>query len=40
MIADPSLLPLLADIADPALTQALQHKLDQKTKPQGSLGRL
>ena len=40
MIANPSLLPLLADIADPALTQALQHKLDQKTKPQGSLGRL
>jgi nicotinate-nucleotide--dimethylbenzimidazole phosphoribosyltransferase len=33
-------LPTLADIADPALTQALQHKLDQKTKPQGSLGRL
>lgn len=40
MIANPSLLPLLADIADPGLTQALQHKLDQKTKPQGSLGRL
>ena len=33
-------LPTLADIANPALTQALQHKLDQKTKPQGSLGRL
>lgn len=33
-------LPTLADIADPALTRALQHKLDQKTKPQGSLGRL
>jgi nicotinate-nucleotide--dimethylbenzimidazole phosphoribosyltransferase len=32
--------PTLADIANPALTQALQHKLDQKTKPQGSLGRL
>ena len=40
MIANPSILPRLADIADPALTQALQHKLDQKTKPQGSLGRL
>ncbi|MDH4448385.1 MAG: nicotinate-nucleotide--dimethylbenzimidazole phosphoribosyltransferase [Acidovorax sp.] len=33
-------LPLIADIAHPALTQALQHKLDQKTKPLGSLGRL
>ncbi|MDP3228951.1 MAG: nicotinate-nucleotide--dimethylbenzimidazole phosphoribosyltransferase [Acidovorax sp.] len=33
-------LPLIADIANPALTQALQHKLDHKTKPLGSLGRL
>ena len=33
-------LPTLADIRDPALTQALQHALDNKTKPQGSLGRL
>ncbi|MDH4450646.1 MAG: nicotinate-nucleotide--dimethylbenzimidazole phosphoribosyltransferase [Rhodoferax sp.] len=32
--------PQLADIADPALTQALQHTLDNKTKPRGSLGRL
>ena len=30
----------IADISDTTLTQRLQHKLDQKTKPQGSLGRL
>ncbi len=33
-------LPTLTDLRDPALTQALQHKLDAKTKPLGSLGRL
>jgi len=33
-------LPKLADISNTALTQALQHKLDYKTKPLGSLGRL
>ena len=32
--------PTLADICAPALTQALQHKLDSKTKPLGALGRL
>ena len=32
--------PLLADISNPLLTQALQHALDQKTKPLGSLGQL
>ena len=33
-------LPVLADIRQPELTQALQHKLNNKTKPLGSLGRL
>lgn len=33
-------LPQLSDLSDAALTQALQHQLDQKTKPLGSLGRL
>ena len=30
----------LTDIVNPAFTQALQHKLDNKTKPLGSLGRI
>jgi len=30
----------LTDLNDPALTQRLQHKLDNKTKPPGSLGRI
>jgi nicotinate-nucleotide--dimethylbenzimidazole phosphoribosyltransferase len=33
-------LPTLTDIQDSTLTAALQHTLDNKTKPQGSLGRL
>ena len=33
-------LPTLSDISNPTLTQALQNKLDQKTKPRGSLGQL
>ncbi len=32
--------PTLTDIRASALTQSLQHKIDQKTKPRGSLGRL
>jgi nicotinate-nucleotide--dimethylbenzimidazole phosphoribosyltransferase len=35
-----TLVPTLADIRNPAFTQALQHKIDTKTKPLGSLGRL
>lgn len=35
-----SFLPTLTDLRSPALTQALQHKLNNKTKPLGSLGRL
>ena len=30
----------LQDLHDPALAQRLQHRLDRKTKPVGSLGRL
>jgi len=37
---NPTAIPILADIRDDAFTQALQHKLDNKTKPLGSLGRL
>ncbi len=33
-------LPPIADLADPQLTVALQHRLDHKTKPLGALGRL
>ncbi len=33
-------LPEIADIHNPSLAQRLQQRLDRKTKPQGSLGRL
>jgi nicotinate-nucleotide--dimethylbenzimidazole phosphoribosyltransferase len=32
--------PQLTDLRNPAFTQALQHKIDTKTKPLGALGRL
>src|SRR3989338_7301922 len=32
--------PTIADITQPVLAARLQHKLDNKTKPQGSLGRI
>lgn len=35
-----TLLPTLVDISNPAFEAALQHKLDNKTKPLGALGRL
>jgi len=35
-----TVLPAVTPIADAALAQRLQHRLDQKTKPRGSLGRL
>ncbi len=35
-----TLLPTLADLSNPAFEAALQHKLDNKTKPLGALGRL
>ena len=33
-------LPQLSNLVSPSFTQALQHKIDFKTKPQGALGRL
>lgn len=33
-------IPTIADISQPELNQRLQHKLDNKTKPLGSLGRI
>ncbi|MEO8059089.1 MAG: nicotinate-nucleotide--dimethylbenzimidazole phosphoribosyltransferase [Burkholderiales bacterium] len=34
------LIPRISPVANAALAQRLQHRLDHKTKPQGSLGRL
>ncbi|GAB3355281.1 MULTISPECIES: nicotinate-nucleotide--dimethylbenzimidazole phosphoribosyltransferase [Giesbergeria] len=36
----PSDLPTVSDLADPALTCALHHLIDHKTKPLGALGQL
>jgi nicotinate-nucleotide--dimethylbenzimidazole phosphoribosyltransferase len=36
----PSEIPLLPDLSDATLTARLQHLIDQKTKPLGSLGKL
>jgi nicotinate-nucleotide--dimethylbenzimidazole phosphoribosyltransferase len=36
----PPTLPQVPDLHDAALTERVQHQLDRKTKPQGSLGRL
>jgi nicotinate-nucleotide--dimethylbenzimidazole phosphoribosyltransferase len=38
--ASPFLMPTITDLHDEPLRQALQHRLDHKTKPLGSLGRL
>ncbi|MES2532122.1 MAG: nicotinate-nucleotide--dimethylbenzimidazole phosphoribosyltransferase, partial [Pseudomonadota bacterium] len=35
-----SLIPTIDDLNDAALTQRLQHAIDNKTKPVGALGRL
>lgn len=36
----PALIPSIETIADPALQQRLQQRIDAKTKPRGALGRL
>jgi len=32
--------PIVEDLSNPELSERLKYKLDNKTKPQGSLGRI